>query len=171
MAEIELRPLRGQNPGGFLAALGALDVATRHLDGTRPTLRWSEDVDPSAVIEGPSEVEELIEMCRVDLDHWRASPVLAWPADDPFVDLKVTQDQLREWIDAVEAASTPESDADLRLHSALVAEGGVAGKGDSKPTHLHFTAGRQLFLMMLRELRDNFDSGDVRGGAPRTVAV
>lgn len=155
MAEIELRPLRGHNPGGFLAALGALDVATRHCEGARPTLRWSSEVDPFAILEGPGDVDQLIEMCDVDLERWRRSPVLEWPPDGPFVDLKVTQDQLRDWVDAVHAASTPDSDADLRLHSALVVEGGVAGKGDSKPTHLHFTAGQQRFLVMVRELRDN----------------
>jgi hypothetical protein len=161
MTEIPLRPLRGRNPLGLFAALGALDVATRLLPDRAPTLRWTDDVDPYAVIEGPDDIDHLVELSHADIDRWRTSPVLIGPPDDSgalqeTADLKVAKKSLEDWVAFVATHARPDDLADLRLLSALVAEGGLAkGKAESKPTHFHFTAGRQLFLVMARELRDN----------------
>lgn len=163
MSSIALPALRGRNPIGLFAALGALDVATRLLPDRTPRLHWTEDVDPHAVIEGPDGLDHLVELCVADLDRWKSSPVLLGPPDEQgtpqeAADLKVKEAELTRWITYVAARAAPEDLADLRLQSALVAEGAFAkGKKDdreSKPTHFHFTAGRQLFLVMVRELRD-----------------
>lgn len=162
MTEIGLTPLRGRNPLGLFAALGALDVATRLLPDRAITLRWSDDVDPYAVIDGPDDIDHLVGLGEADLDRWRCSPVLIGPPDESGTlrevsDLKVESKDLRRWVDHVAAdAATTRDLTDLRLLAALVAEGGFAkGKEESKPTHFHFTAGQQRFLAMARHLRDH----------------
>ena len=159
MTEIPLTPLRGRNPLGLFAALGALDVATRLLPDRTPALRWTDDIDPHALLEGPDDVDHLIDLCHADIDRWRTSPVLIGPPGGDglreVADLKVSKDDLGRWVELVGDRARPDDLADLRLLAALVAAGGLAkGKEESKPTHFHFTAGRQLFLDMARELRD-----------------
>ncbi len=66
---------------------------------------------------------------------------------------------MADWFRA--AISSPHG-GDLPLLHALVSEGALAGKGDSKPTHLHFTAGQQKFLVMARGLRDQLTEGHLR---------
>lgn len=150
---IELRPLRGRNPRGLLAALGALDVATRMLPDVRVTLAWTATIEPVAVLAGPCDVEHLVELCESDRERWATSPVLAWDPDGALAaDLKVPPQEVGRWFHAA-LASGERADADLLV--ALLAEGAVSsGKKDSKPTHLHFTAGQQKFLAKVRELRE-----------------
>lgn len=157
MTEIPLTSLRGRNPLGLFAALGALDVATRALPDRRVTLRWSDDVDPFALIDGPDDVEHLIDLCSADRDRWRTSPVFVGPGDDPEDDVKVPMASLRTWM---RRCADP---VDRRLLAGIVTEGGRAkGKDEAKPTHFHFTAGRQLFLVMARELRDGLTRDNLR---------
>lgn len=153
-AEIRLDALEARNPLGLFAALGALDVATRLLPGRRVTLRWDGGLRPTAVLVGPDSLDHLVELCLVDRDRWMTSPVLAWPdRSRPIEDLKLEPDELRGWIEAsLEVYWRSGERADIDLVAGLVADGGVAGKGDSKPTHFHFTAGQQRFLRMAREL-------------------
>lgn len=149
---IELRPLRGRNPRGFFAALGALDVATRALPEAPVTLAWTDTVEPVAVLRGPRDLDHLIELCDEDRARWAQSPLLAWGPDGvPAADLKVPPDSVACWF-ATTLASGERCDADLL--AALLAEGPVSGKNDAKPTQLHFTAGQQKFLTKIRELRE-----------------
>jgi hypothetical protein len=68
---------------------------------------------------------------------------------------------LRAW--AAEVVETlDESRADADLFTALVAEGAVDGRGNTKPTHLHFTAGQQRFLQIARELAAAVDADRLR---------
>ena len=66
---------------------------------------------------------------------------------------------MRQWFEHVGARNGNRADADLLC--ALVAEDAFDNNGRAKPTHLHFTAGQQKFLNMVRELaaavdRDRF---------------
>ncbi len=158
--DIILPALRGRNPLGLFAALGALDVATRSLPGRDLTLRWTEGLEPTAVLRGPDSVDHLLTLCDADRARWASSPILTWgPNGKPLDDLKPEPDQLRKWTNVVvdEAARTGRR-ADVDLLGALVAEGAAARKGDSKPTAFHFTAGQQRFLAMVRELRAGVDT-------------
>lgn len=151
MIEFALPALVGTNPLGFLAALGALDVLGRCDEIERPTLRWADDLVPHAVIGGPRDLDALVALCDRDRARWRASVLLTWEGEGPpLTDLKPDAATLREWALAVAGALPERAPADLMC--ALVAEGAVAGKGDAKPTHLHFTAGQQRFLSMVRHL-------------------
>lgn len=158
--DIILSALRGRNPLGLFAALGALDVATRSLPDRRVTLRWTEALEPTAVLCGPDSLDHLVALCDADRERWISSPTLTWgPRGEPLDDLKPEPDELRQWADEIadEAVRTGQR-ADADLFGALVAEGARAGKGDSKPTAFHFTAGQQRFLVMARELRDGVDA-------------
>lgn len=158
--DIVLPALRGRNPLGLFAALGALDVATRSLPGRRVTLRWTEALEPAAVLCGPDSFDHLVALCDTDRTRWASSPILTWgPSGEPLEDLKPEPDQLRQWTDEIaDGALRTGERADVDLLGALVAEGAAARKGDSKPTAFHFTAGQQRFLAMVRELCAGIDA-------------
>lgn len=157
MPEVTLSGLIGTNPLGFFAALGALDVA--HRSGLSVGLRWTDEIEPQAVMCGVEDIDTLADLAADDLQHWRRSPVLVWESGGTQVtDLKVGQPELRVWMAAV-VNEGDRSHADLM--GSLVAEGALAGKGESKPTHLHFTAGQQKFLLMVRTLAGSVRSSDL----------
>jgi hypothetical protein len=60
------------------------------------------------------------------------------------------------------AVSVANGRAEADLFCGLVAEGAVDGSGKGKPTHLHFTAGQQLFLTMARALVEGVDAEHLR---------
>lgn len=156
-SETALPGLVGTNPLGFLAALGTLDVA--HRSGRAVVLRWTDDLEPVAVLTGVPDVEALAALVEADRQTWMNSPVLTWTSDAvPPVDLKVSQHDLRHWITAT---VDREDRCHADLMSALVAEGAVSGKGQSKPTEFDFTAGNQQFLKMVRTLATAVRPADV----------
>ena len=153
--ELELPALDGTNPLGFLAALGVLDVV--HRAGREPTMRWTADLVPVPVFRGVTGEDELVELVDADRARWQDSVVLHGPAGDQLDDLKSPPEVHREW--AREVVATLGADrADADLFCGLLAEGAVDGKGNGKPTHLHFTAGQQKFLVMVRELASRVDA-------------
>lgn len=158
--DIVLSALRGRNPLGLFAALGALDVATRSLPDRSVTLRWTEALEPTAVLSGPDSLDHLVALCDADRARWASSPILTWgPSGTPLDDLKPEREQLRLWTDEIIGVAVRSKErADVDLFGALVAEGAVARKGDSKPTAFHFTAGQQRFLAMVRDLRAGVDA-------------
>lgn len=158
--EIALTALRGRNPLGLFAALGALDVTTRLLPDRAVTLRWTEALEPSAVLLGPDSLDHIVSLCYADVARWEKSPVLTWGPDGVSLDdLKPAPEHLERWTKAVlEHAMRTGQRADVDLFGALVAEGGYDRKGASKPTAFHFTAGQQRFLTMVRELRNGLDA-------------
>lgn len=147
--EVDLPALEAANPLGFLAALGTLDVLERA--DRAASLRWTDELVPHAVVGGAGDVDELIGLVDADRDGWRTSVLLDWPQGRPLDDLKPDADELRRWAEAVFAEGEV---AEAELFCSLVAEGAVDGSGKTKPTHLHFTAGQQRFLSMVRELAD-----------------
>lgn len=161
MSDVELTGLLGTNPLGFLAALGALDVASRSCDpGT--SLRWTEGLAPHAVLNGPASIQALVSVVQTDLARWSESVVLAWPTHaTPRSTLKPDPHELHQWAEDA-AALHPSRRAEAALFSALVAEGALdrAG-GSSKPTHLDFTAGRKQFLAIVREVAQALTGDDL----------
>lgn len=154
----ELPALRGRNPLGFLAALGTLDVVSRHVPTAR--LSWREGLRAEAVLHDAPGIDEIILLVEEDRARWQHSALLAVDEDGaPAADLKTDGNTLRRWYTTVRDHG---SAADERLLQALLAEGAVARNGKSKPTHLHFTAGNQLFLRMVRQLRAGLTGDDVR---------
>lgn len=158
--DIVLSALRGRNPLGLFAALGVLDIATRSLPDRKVTLRWTEALEPTAVLRGPDSLDHVAALCDADRARWASSSILTWgPNGKPLDDLKPEPDQLRLWIDEIaDGAVRTGERADVALLGALVAEGAAARKGDSKPTAFHFTAGQQRFLVMVRDLCASVDA-------------
>jgi len=149
---IALTALEGSNPIGFLAALGVLACLERA--GRSSGLRWVDDLVPTPIVTGAASVEELVTLVDADRVWWaRKSLVLGRNEMD---DVKAAPSVLRDWGREVCEAWQARPDiwrlSDVRLWTALVAEGALAGKGSAKPTHLHFAAGQQQFLAMAREL-------------------
>ena len=149
MTDIPLPALEGTNPLGFLAALGVLDAVSATIPGV--TLRWTDDLVPHAVVAGPGNLSQLLDILDKDREQSAGSSVLSFPADgQPLVDAKPDGRQLRQWFEHVGDRNRHRADADLLC--ALVAEDAFDNNGRAKPSHLHFTAGQQKFLSMVREL-------------------
>jgi hypothetical protein len=149
VTDIPLPALEGTNPLGFLAALGVLDAISATIPGV--TLRWTDDLVPHAVIGGPGDLGRLLDTLDKDREQWVGSAVLRFSADGkPLPDAKPDGRQLRQWFEHVSDQNRQRVDSDLLC--ALVAEDAFDNNGRAKPTHLHFTAGQQKFLSMVREL-------------------
>lgn len=159
MSTLELPGLAGTNPLGFLAALGLLDVLTRH-EGREPaTLRWTDSLQAHAVVSGTGSVEALVELVDSDLMLWRGSPLLNWGTEGvPLDDVKPSREDAHNWAEDLYGRLADEGRSGADLWCSLLAEGAFAQNGrDSKPTHLHFTAGQQQFLRTVRELARSVD--------------
>jgi hypothetical protein len=153
MNEVPLPALEGTNPLGFLAALGVLEA----LSSTRPgaTLRWTGDLVPHAVISRVADIDELLDSLDKDRVEWSGSSLLRFPEGaEPLSDAKPSGEQLRQWFEFV-AENGRRSDMDHLC--AIVAEDARDNNGKAKPSHLHFTAGQQQFLNMVRDLALNVD--------------
>jgi hypothetical protein len=158
MTDVALPALEGTNPLGFLAALGVVDaLASENPDAK---LRWTDELVPHAVIGGITNLDLLLDALDRDREHWQDSAVLNWPEGAPLPDAKPREQALREWFEA--AAGYRDHRAGSDLLCALVAEGALDRSGKAKPTHLHFTAGRQQFLNMVRELAAEVDRERLR---------
>lgn len=154
MAELPLPALEGSNPLGFLAALGCLVGLTRQIPDRTPTLRWIDDVVPTAVVSGPSDESELVALLLADRDTWEQSKVLDDGPEGAAIDeVKLDPDVLRRWILTTKTAASPDVRGDIDLLCALVAETALDNNGNAKPTDLHFLAGNQRLLKMARGIR------------------
>jgi hypothetical protein len=149
--ELELTALDGTNPLGLLAALGVLQAL--HRAGREPTLRWSDDLVPVPLVSGASDADDLVTVLDTDRVRLQDSITLRGPGPVPVDDAKPPRGVFRSWAAAV-AETLEETREDADLFAALMSEGGVDGNGNGKPTHLHFTAGQQRFLLMVRELAE-----------------
>ena len=157
MNEVALPALAGTNPLGFLAALGVLDALT--CENPDATLRWTDELVPHAVVSSIGDLDLLLDVIDRDRERWRVSVLLGFPENSPLPDAKPGVMLLREWFEAVAGHGR---DADSDLLCALVAEGALDGNGKAKPTHLHFTAGQQQFLEMVRSLAAKVDRERLR---------
>jgi hypothetical protein len=142
---------------GYLAALGVIDAVTA--SGHEVTLRWTDELVPHAMLGGPESVDDVLEILDADRQRWLDSIVLRFPAAEPLRDAKPDEHLLREWFTA---AFESGSALDRAMLCALVAEGGLDGNRNAKPTHLHFTAGQQQFLEMVRTLASSVDASRLR---------
>lgn len=150
MNDVPLPALEGTNPLGFLAALGTLDALSATVPGV--TLRWTDELVPHAVIGGFSDLDTLLDTLDRDREQWRDNPVLRFSADVLLTDAKPEEKRLREWFEFV--SDDPQGADQL---CAIVAEWAFDNNKRAKPTHLHFTAGQQQFLSMVRDLASGVD--------------
>ena len=152
---VQLTGLEGGNPLSFLAALGVLDVCTRA--GLAVGLRWTDDLVPTAVLQGSVSMDDLLDCVAVDQAAFADAAVLRGPPDHRLTDAKPPKDVLRTWAHLVGATPghpVTQGAADQDLFVSLVAEGAAdrTARGGAKPTHLHFSAGQQQFLQLAQGL-------------------
>lgn len=158
MEGTQLTGLEGTNPLGFFAALGVQVLFSS--EEKQPRLWWTDDVVPSAVVDGEFPVERIIAQALRVCGQWRRSPALApgfggKAADDA----KFQASEIRRYLEC--ARSGESSDV---LAAALVAEGSLdSSKGTvAKPSDLYFTAGQQKFLQIAREILGEVNEPDLR---------
>jgi hypothetical protein len=151
--DVPLPALEGSNPLGFLAALGVLDVLAATIPGV--TLRWTDDLVPHGIVGGPGDLDQLLEALAKDREDWSHSPLLRFPEEEPLSDAKPDGKRLRMWFEFVSGPAGSPAGADHLC--AIVAEGAFDNNSRAKPTHLHFTAGQQQFLDMVRTLVSDVD--------------
>lgn len=150
---LELQGLVGSNPLAFLAALGVLGAVNRQAPELGARLSWTDAIVPRARLDGVSHLNDLVALLDEDRRAWTSSLILASGPDGiPIADVKPDEVGIRSWAERVAAVTTRANRRDADAFQALLAEYALAGKNDAKPTLLHFTAGQQKFLTMVREL-------------------
>lgn len=175
-SKLLLAGLDASNPLGFMAALGLLRVLTDEIPpGQEPPYRlsWRDNGRWLAEIHGVDDAESLISRLHADLASWsdeRAltlaynedGALLSAQAPDAIFDLKPKPEAFRDFCDQVAREATPRRLRSARLIGAYGSEVVLDNNGNLKPTSLHFTAGQQRFLDMVRQLRAKLTVEDFR---------
>lgn len=155
---IVLSGVDGSNPLGFLAAVGLLRWLTEEdpeQDGV-VTLHWRDEGVWRPVLGGVSDLEGAIQRIADDARSWLDAPALnlSYEKVDKkgvkvVYDLKPPPDVFRDWLRSLQGQARGQE---------FAAAYGVAevtdNNGNVKPTALHFTAGQQVFLEMVRALAE-----------------
>jgi hypothetical protein len=158
MSRIQLVGLDGSNPLGFLAALGVLRV----VPGTK--LGFSEDGSFRAFIDGFDKCEsDLAILIAADAEAaanksapWRFTYTKAATkkqGPQEVADLKPPPDDFKEFLECCIDAWLIEDDEAASYAAAYGTDVAVDGKGNTKPTALHFTAAQQTFLGIVENIR------------------
>lgn len=155
-----LEGLQGNNPLGFLAAIG-VQVAFEG-DAEQPRLWWTDDLTPHAVVDGAFSLERIVNRASQVFPTWhgsssanpRRSDGSTMPKGD---EMKLEPKDIRAYLETSRGSTS-------RLASALVAEGSLDRQGVAKPTDLYFTAGQMKFLDMARKILAAVTHADLQAG-------
>ncbi len=155
MTETELIGLEGNNPLGFLAALGVQELF-RHTNNP-PRLWWTDDAVSCAVVD--TEVDRIVEQAHTVLPRWSGhrslSPAIEKSADSSA---KFASANIRKYLQETQDGKPGSS-----LATALVAEGSLDNNKKAKPSDLYFTAGKLLFVKIARANLIAADDEAIRG--------
>lgn len=155
--------LDGSNPLGFFAALGALEALSARGDAAltwRDVGGWRAELHYRiAGLEGGPDA------LAAFLDDDRKACV-----DDPALmleydgkqDLKASPALFREYLEGLVDAATPAKRRSVDWAGAFGSDVVRDNNGNTKPTALHFTAGQQQFLAMVRQLSEGTLAEDIR---------
>ena len=160
MTDLVLTGIDGSNPLGFLAALGALEVATCQAASAR--LRWAEEGvwRPVLGCEG-ADIDTLCTWIEADLVACRSEPALDLEYDGKR-DLKPPPGEYHRYLERLAADASQEERRGVDWAAAFASDVIVDNNGNTKPTALHFTAGQQQFLKMVQELLAGIERDDIR---------
>ena len=144
MTDLEGTVLRlpGDNPLGFLAALGAQIVLSEH--GCDDKLHWTDDPIPYPVVSPARSPKEIASAALEVFEMWLAGPALD-EAINPK--LKLQPPEIRGYL-----SSAREVEASGTLAMCLLAEDSLDKGGIAKPSDLYFTAGNQEFVSKARSI-------------------
>jgi len=163
MKDIVLTGLDGMNPLGFMAALGALRaLAERHRQEPfpeRPRLAWRNDGSWVAIVRGPRDPDDLIDTLQEDIESWKTDPALDLTYEkvektgtQQVWDLKAPPEVFSTYLRSILENSGPGARRSVDLVASFATDVVRDGNGNTKPTAFHFTAGKQQFLSIVRDL-------------------
>ena len=160
MKAVVLTGCDGANPLGFMVALGALRVLVEER-GINSLLSWADEGRWRPVLHLPDDSSEPAEELVCSVEAWRDAPELALEyakdgkGEKRVRDLKPPPPVFREFL--IRAASSAWRGNRRLADFAVAYASDVArdGKGNTKPTALHFTAGQQNFVEMVAQLTDS----------------
>ncbi|WP_419944792.1 hypothetical protein [Candidatus Poriferisodalis sp.] len=144
MSELELPGLSGNNPLGFMAALG-VQTALAETNGEL-RLGWTDSLVPTAIIDSEYGLDEITPRVLSVARSWAAGPALnPVPERD---DVKFPANGIRDYLDRSRGLR------DGALAMSLVAENSLDAMSGTKakPTDLDFTSGNQKLLEMMRRI-------------------
>ncbi|MYJ80596.1 MAG: hypothetical protein F4046_02085 [Acidimicrobiaceae bacterium] len=134
--------LPGDNPLGFLAALGVQVALTEQ--GNDYRLHWTDDPIPYPVLT-PARSLDAIADAVIDAATARLHDPVLDESFDPT--LKLKPNALRECLLRGRTSNAPGG-----LSACLLAENSLDRNGKAKPSDLYFTAGQQKFVAIARTL-------------------
>ena len=137
-----LRGLPGDNPLGFLAALGAQVALSEK--GADHRLHWTDEPIPHPVLSPARGLDEVAQAVCAMAAAWLDGPALD-ESVDPGLKLKADEipGYLRRGRDARSSGS---------LSACLLAENSLDNNRKAKPSDLYFTSGQQKFVSMARTI-------------------
>ena len=168
MHTLKMTALDPWNPLGFFATLGVLRVVDEHARAAgleRPRLGWVLQGRRHAVLVSPIDEPAVIDAVMADAKVQANNPILTLAHDKSgqpaalgtkgtVQDLKPSPEYARATLDACAAGGRVYADVASAMFSVLVQD----GNKNTKPTALHFTAGQQQFVNMIRLLRESLDA-------------
>ncbi|MCC6622977.1 MAG: hypothetical protein IT385_17090 [Deltaproteobacteria bacterium] len=158
MSELILAGLDGSNPLGFLAALGVLEATTAR--GAR--LAWRDVGVWRPVLISPIEdIDALIVALDADRRACIEDPALSLEYGGTY-DLKPPPGVFRGFLERLLADAAPHARRSVDWAAAFATDVAVDNNGNTKPTALHFTAGNQVWLEMVRRLSEEVTPDDLR---------
>lgn len=149
--ETVLRGLPGDNPLGFLAALGVQTVLDTQGYGHR--MRWTDEPIPHPVLSPSADLALVAAEARAVAARWLDGPALDQAVEPK---LKLRPPEIREYLERGRSAGASGS-----LAPCLVAEGSLDNGGKAKPTDLYFTAGQQRFVSAARTILSDVTGDEI----------
>ena len=159
MNEVVLTGIDGSNPLGFFAALGVLAVLTDR--GVAARLQWRDEGVWRPIFDGfDGELDAVV--AWIDEDRASCIDEAAIRLEyDGKRDLKPPPARFRRYLKDLRAEAEPGRRRGVDWASAFATDVVVDNNGNTKPTALHFTAGQQQFLKMVRDLAEGVTREDV----------
>lgn len=155
--DLTLTGLDGTNPLSFIAALGVVAVSPPLSE-----LRWEWVGRWVPVLTSEFRSIDALVDC-VDVDRVKSSASLALALEyDGKRDLKPSPQRFRDYLATLVADSSVHDRLGVDWAAAFGSDVVQDNNGNTKPTALHFTAGQQQFLSMVRELAAGVTSADLR---------
>lgn len=167
--------LDASNPLAYFAALGVLQVLSdsgKAVEGCGSwRLSWRDEGRWLAVLHGTDDIEDLIQCLHDDVASWSDELCLQLAYDtegkrlpssagNATFDLKSAPETFRNFVDEVAVTCVPQRLRSARQVAAYGSELVTDNNGNLKPTALHFTAGQQSFLGMVRALQRGLNRDD-----------
>lgn len=145
--------LPGDNPLGFLAALGAQVALAEQVCDDR--LHWTDDPIPCPVVSPARALKEIAHAALVVSESWLDGLALDESIDPK---LKLKPPHISEYL-----GRTRDTGASGALAWCLLAEDSLDRGGVAKPSDLYFTAGNQKFVSMARKILNDVTEEEIIG--------